>query len=74
MFSKQRSIFGTTFQMPYQGWRHEASPDMNDSIRAAFCIPPLKHLNDLFQQEKHGAPPLNVDRDQFWDVNHKGCQ
>lgn len=72
--SKQTSIFGTTFQIPYQGWHHSMSPDMNDSIRAAFCIPPLKRLDELFQQEKKGIAPPDTGHDEYWDVTVRGCQ
>ncbi len=74
LFSHQTSIFGTTFQVPYQGWQHIVSPDMNDSIRAAFCIPPLKRLDEMFQQDKKGTPAPDTGHDRFWDVNQKGCK
>jgi hypothetical protein len=72
--SHQTSMFGTTFQIPYQGWHHSVSPNMNDSIRAAFCVPPLKRLDEMFEQEKHGIPPPNTGHDEYWDNNPKGCQ
>jgi hypothetical protein len=70
----QNSIFGTTFQIPYRGWQHTVSPDMDDSLRAAFCVPPLKRLDEMFEQGKRGIPPPNTGRDQYWDVTPKGCQ
>jgi hypothetical protein len=52
MFSKQTPLFGTIFQLPYQGWHHDVSSSMNDSIRAAFCIPSLKQLDRVRAAQK----------------------
>jgi hypothetical protein len=73
VFSKQTPIFGTIFQLPYQGWHHDASPSMNDSMRAAFCIPSLKQLDKEFEQQKNGKDLPESGHDQFWNVELKAC-
>jgi len=73
MFSGNKtSIFGTTFQIPYQ--HHDVSPDMNDSIRSVFCIPPLKRLNQMFEREKRGTPPPSAAQDEYWETERRGCR
>ena len=56
MFSGKTSLFGTTFQIPYKGWHHDVSADMNDSLRSSFCIPPLKRLDQVFERESRVLP------------------
>lgn len=74
LFSKQTPLFGTIFQIPYQGWHHEVSPSMNDSLRTAFCVPSRTTLDALFEQETKGTTPAaNNGRDLFWDDSRKGC-
>jgi hypothetical protein len=73
VFSKQTPLFGTIFQLPYQGWHHDVSPSMNDSIRAAFCIPSLKQLDKEFEQQKNGKDLPESGHDEFWNVELKGC-
>lgn len=72
--SKQIQLFGTSFQVPYQGWQHEVSPAMNDSIRAAFCVPGGKQLDKLFVQAKSGRTSPENGHDEFWDVTRRGCR
>jgi hypothetical protein len=74
MFSGKTSIFGTTFQIPYKGWRHDVSADMNDSLRSSFCIPPSKRLDEMFEEKKRGIPAPNTGHDEFWDTQLKGCR
>jgi hypothetical protein len=74
VLSHQTPIFGTTFQRPYQGWHHEVSPDMNDAIRSAFCLPSLSQLNKLYELEKAGKAPPDSGHDQYWNTDLKGCQ
>jgi hypothetical protein len=74
MFAGKTSMFGTTFQIPYKGWHHDVSADMNDSLRSSFCIPPLKRLDQRFEEEKRGTPAPNTGHDEFWDTQLKGCQ
>ncbi|MGA7462388.1 MAG: hypothetical protein WBW69_19295 [Candidatus Korobacteraceae bacterium] len=71
--SQQTPMFGTTFQIPYQGWRHEVSPDMNDAIRAAFCVPSISQLNRMYEQEKAGKAPAEAGH-EYWDISLPGCQ
>ncbi len=73
-FSKQTQLFGTTFQLPHQGWYRVVSPEMSDSIRTAFCIPSRKELDRLFELEKSGMPPPDSGHDEFWDIKPRGCR
>lgn len=72
-FSKQTPLFGTIFQLPYQGWHHDVSPEMSDSIRSAFCVPSRKELDKLFEQEKSGIALPDSEHDEFWDVKPQAC-
>jgi hypothetical protein len=72
--SHQTPFFGTSFQAPYQGWRHVVSPDMNDAIRSAFCVPSLPDLNKLYELEKSGRFPPDTGHDEYWDTTLKGCK
>jgi hypothetical protein len=74
MLSKQTSLFGTIFQLPYHGWQHEVSAAMNDPIRAAFCIPSGKQLDKIFEQEKNGIVQPENGHDQFWALEPRSCQ
>lgn len=73
-FSKQTPVFGTIFQIPYQGWHHDVSPAMNDALRMAFCVPSRATLDRFFEQEKSGVAPQVINgHDEFWNDKSKAC-